>query len=112
VLTYQLVQRRAARVDLLNRAYLFTAAHRDRFFVLLEGLYGRDPQRNPLRYGDDIVLSHSGSRRPMVHDVGRVFYCPSSDDRVIARWLQPGFHEYRSAVYRDLVAITSEASKR
>jgi hypothetical protein len=107
VLAYHLVQRRAARVDVLNRTYLFTAAHRDRFFVLLEELYGRDPQRKPLRYGDDIVLSHCGSRPPMVHDVGRVLYCPSSDDPVIARWLQPGFHEYRSAVYRDVVALTS-----
>jgi len=98
---YRLLERRDASVDVLNRAYFFTAAHRDRFFTLLAAI-----ARQPLRYGDDIVLSFSGERRPRIHDVGRVLYFPSGDDPAVARWLEPGFQEYRSAVYRDLVAVT------
>jgi hypothetical protein len=102
VRSYRLVERRDGTVDVLNRAYFFTAAHRDRFFTLLAAI-----GRQPLRYGDDIVLSFSGERRPRIHDVGRVLYFPSGDDPAVARWLEPGFQEYRTAVYGDLIAITS-----
>jgi len=77
-------------------------SHRDRFFTLLAAI-----ARQPLRYGDDIVLSFTGERRPRIHDVGRVLYFPSGDDPAVARWLEPGFQEYRTAVYRDLVAISA-----
>jgi len=53
------------------------------------------------------VLSFTGERRPRIHDVGRVLYFPSGDDPAVARWLEPGFQEYRTAVYRDLVAISA-----
>ena len=102
VLRYRMVERRAASVDILNRVYLFTAAHLRRFFSLLSAIEGLAP----LRYGDDLVLSFSGDSHPRIQDVGRVLYFPSGNDPAVALWLQPGFHEYRRAVYRDLVAAT------
>jgi len=121
-LRYDLAARRTAPVDVLNRVYFFTAAHRDRFFELLDTLYAIDPTRRPLAFGDDVVLSFSGANispsaavagatRPMVQDVGHVLYCPSGDDPAVARWLEPGFQAYRSALYRDLIAITGRTSR-
>lgn len=109
-LRYQMAERRDAAIDVLNRAYLFTAAHRDRFFELLEALYAIDPTRRPLAFGDDVVLSFSGASRPVIQDVGPVIYCPSGDDPAVARWLEPGFHDYRTALYRDLVALGGRGS--
>lgn len=103
---YHLVSRQRQRVDILNRAYLFTATHRDRFFEILDALYARTPELEPLTYGDDLVLSFSGTERPMVHDVGRLLFCPSGDDPAVALWRKPGFQDYRDALYRDLVAVT------
>lgn len=101
-----LVSGRRSPVDVLNRLYFFTAEHRERFFVLLAALYARSPERSPLRFGDDIVLSFSGRGRPMVYDVGRFINCPSGDDPAVALWRRRGFKEYRWGVYQDLLALT------
>ncbi len=110
VLPFRLVERRADRVDILNRVYLFTAAHIDRFFSLSAAIDGLTPERGSLGLADDLILSFSGSGYPRIHDVGRVLYFPSSDDPNTACWLQPGFHERRRGVYRDLVAATARPS--
>jgi hypothetical protein len=107
VLPFRLVERGDARVDILNRVYLFTVAHVDRFFSLFVAIGDLTPERGPLGLADDLILSFSGSSHPRIHDVGRVLYFPSSDDPTIACWLQPGFHEHRHGVYRDLVAVTA-----
>ena len=92
-------------MDVLNRAYFFTASHRDRVLELLEELYRRAPELRPLPFGDDIVLSFAGRRRPMIQDVGGLAFYPSGDDPAVARWNEPGFQECRAKIYRELLQI-------
>jgi len=105
ILHYQVVHRRTAPVDVLNRAYFFTASHRDRVFELLEELYRRSPELRPLPFGDDIVLSFAGRGRPMIQDVGALLFHPSGDDPAGARWNEPGFQEHRARIFRELQQI-------
>ena len=92
--------RSEGRVDVLNRAYLFTEAQLaecERLGAALD-LGPLDAIRN----GEDILLSCSGSARPYVHDVGPVLECATSNDAGIAVWRSIGFEAPRIELYRRL----------
>lgn len=105
ILDYRVVHGRTARVDVLNRVYLFTASHRGRVFELLEEVYRRAPELRPLPFGDDIVLSFAARVRPIIQDVGGLLFYPSGDNPAAARWNEPGFQECRARIYRELMDI-------
>ena len=87
-------------VDVLNRVYAFTRRHVERFFELLPVIRCRDLRS--LQYGDGIVLSFAGSRRPWCRDLGEWEDCLSSDDPDVALWKQPGFEPQRANIYAAL----------
>lgn len=74
------VTRAEGEVDLLNRVYAFSAAHRDRYFELLS-LLGVTSEEALRRLDDDIVLAFSGAGRPRIHDLGPMADCPSEARR-------------------------------
>lgn len=90
------------RVDVVLQAYAFTGAHLRRYFELLE-LLGR---RNEDIDSDDVVLSFSGTERPVAGDAGWVYQCPSWNRRGVAVWRQPGFLDSRHELYGELCAAT------
>ena len=92
-------------VDVLNRAYLFTRAHLDRFFVLRDALVAAGvPDAGFL---DDLLLSRAGVGRPRLHDVGPFLECPSQGDPRIAVWARPGNGPLRLRAARLLDRIVS-----
>jgi hypothetical protein len=92
-------------VDVLNRAYAFTADHIRRYVEILEQLgYETEEQKAQLRFGSDIVLSASGKRKPCIHDVGRLLSCPSAAQKGTARFREKGFGSFRMQLWQKIRA--------
>lgn len=79
---YRLDQGSDGAADHLTNVYAITDRHLARYFELTERLGIEDPA--DLANGEDIILSVSGSGRPLVHDLGPLLRCASTPDRVIA----------------------------
>lgn len=95
-------------VDILNRAYAFTADHLQTFFALLKKL-GRTSQEDLIAMSplDDVVLSFCGEGKPQCHDIGFFLDCPTSSQRSVAQFQQDDFLERRKELYSDLVKLTT-----
>lgn len=90
-----------APIEILNGLFAFTREHLDEYFRLC-GLLGITNQRT-LMNGEDIVLSFSGSRRPLVHHIGPVWECASEAKPGVAlHQSRPRFFEERWKIYSAL----------
>lgn len=97
-------------VDVLNRAYAYTADHAQRYREILTSL-GRasDEQQIEMPFGSDIVLSFCGLSKPHIHDVGPLLSCPTAALQGIARFKDAGFDAFRAALFRDVQNLTRPA---
>ena len=86
-----------ARVEVLNRVYVCSRAHVERFFELLRRIGKADSA--DLGLGCDVVLSFCGDGRPYCHDVGPLEECETSNAEDIALWRQDGFDEHRLRLF-------------
>lgn len=94
-------------VDVLNRAYAFTADHIRRYAEILERLgYKTDEQKAQLPFGSDIVLSASGVRKPQIHDVGLLLSCPTAAKKGIARFKDEGFTLFRQELWKKIKSVS------
>jgi hypothetical protein len=92
-------------VDVLNRAYAFTADHIYRYMQILDRLgYSSDEAKAQLPFGSDMILSKSGKDRPRIHDVGRLLSCPTNAKPGIARFKDAGFSAFREKLWSELAA--------
>jgi hypothetical protein len=88
---------RSEKTDCLVWAYAFTRAHVKRYFEILDALC-IDNQR--LAANEDILLSLSGSGRPLVHNFGTLHLCGSRDTAEVATSMEPGFRQHRVELFR------------
>lgn len=93
-------------VDVLNRAYAFTADHIQRYAEILERLgYKTDKDKAQLPFGSDIVLSASGTHKPQIHDVGLLLSCPTAAKKGIARFKDEGFTLFRQELWKKIRSL-------
>lgn len=93
-----------APIEILNGLFAFTREHLDEYFRLC-GLLGINNQRT-LMNGEDIVLSFSGSLRPMIHHIGPIWECASEAKPGVAlHQSRPRFYEERWKLYSALQLI-------
>jgi hypothetical protein len=84
----------SAPIEILKGLFAFARKHLDEYFRLC-ALLGITSQR-ALLTGEDIVRSLSGSRRPMVHNIGLVWACASEAKPGVAlHQSRPRFYEER-----------------
>lgn len=87
-------------VDILNRAYAFTADHIKRYAEILTRLgYKTDEEKAQLPFGSDIILSACGQHKPQIHDVGLLLSCPTAAKPGIARFKDKNFTEFRQQLW-------------
>lgn len=94
------VHGRETRVRIVNRVYAFGRAQAQKACELLAALGHSDWLS--LGPGSDIVLSYSGEHSPMVHDVGPIMSCETSDAPGIAVWRRDDFKERRNTLLNRL----------
>lgn len=102
------VTRASGEVDVLNRAYAFSAEHLRRYFELLERL-GITREEELRRLDDDIVLSFAGSGRPLVHELGPVLDCPSEARRG-ALWRRRDALRRRTELFEKLAGVAARTA--
>ncbi len=97
------VRNRETQVDVLNGVYAFTRAHCDALFRLAGELGLRVPE---VRNGEDVLLSHAGSERPFVHDLGPLTECLSAHQGDVSIFrTHPNFYREREALLLRLRAL-------
>lgn len=100
-----------AHIDILNRVYAFTAEHVDRFFDLLSVMNMSDARSmHALSIADDVVMSFCGIGKPVIHDLGPILACPTSDAKRTAQWRSRDFDLFRSEMYSRLEVLSPSAS--
>ena len=93
-------------VDILNGLFAFTRAQLAEYGRLCE-LLGISDQK-ALSNGEDIILSFSGLRKPMIHNVGRIWECTSASEPGVALYAsRPRFYEERWRIFSELRKIKS-----
>ena len=91
-LRYQ--ERRETPVDFLCEIYAVTRDHLRKFQQLRALLAANKTLADIVEsMGDFVVISSAGSGRPKIHDVGRVFRCPTFNQQGIAVHKDKGFEQ-------------------
>ena len=99
-----------APVEILNGLFAFTRAHLDEYFRLC-GLLGITDQKT-LMNGEDIVLSYSGDKKPLIHNIGPIWECASEASPGVAlHQSRPRFYEERWKMFSDLQKIKPMADE-
>jgi hypothetical protein len=96
------VQRQEAEVAWLYSIYAVTKAHVRRYHdyvaEIRAGNYAADDSIE--FWGDDIIISQSGTQRPRIHDVGPLIRCSTWNAPGVATWREPEFEKRREEVSR------------
>lgn len=92
---------RTMEVDILNGLFAFTRTQLDEYFRLCRMLGIEDPKS--LMNGEDIILSFSGEKRPLIHNVGAIWECASASSPGVALHMsRPRFYEERWRIFSEL----------
>ncbi len=100
------VHRRNANttVEILNGLFAFTREHLEEYFRLCALLNITD--QKSLMNGEDIVLSFSGNKKPLIHNIGAIWECASASTPGVALHMsRPRFYEERWRIFSELEKI-------
>jgi hypothetical protein len=93
-----------AAVEILNGLFAFTKQHLSEYFRLCEALGITDQES--LMNGEDMILSFSGSRKPLIHNVGPIWECASASSPGVALHMsRPRFYEERWRMFSELTRM-------
>lgn len=91
-------------VEILNGLFAFTREHLEEYFRLC-ALLGITNQKS-LMNGEDIVLSYSGHKKPLIHNIGPIWECASEATPGVAlHQSRPRFYEERWKIFSELKKI-------
>ena len=93
-----------ATVEILNGLFAFTREHLEEYFRLC-ALVGIQDQKS-LMNGEDIDLSFSGNKKPLIHNIGPIWECASEASPGVAlHQSRPRFYEERWKIFSELEKI-------
>ena len=91
-------------IDILNGLFSFTREHLEEYFKLCSLLGITD--HKSLMNGEDIILSFSGIKKPLIHDIGPIWECASASLPGVALHVtRPHFYEERWGIFSKLEKI-------
>ena len=101
---YSYCKYKELRVDVLHCVYAVTKQHVSQYFNYLEKVHmdGLIEVTHTVRFGDDVVMSQTGIGPAVIHDLGKLLHCPSSNVEGVANYLEPDFHSYRDSLFVQL----------
>jgi len=91
-------------IDILNGLFSFTQEHLDEYFRLCS-LLGISDHKSIMN-GEDIILSFSGIKKPLIHHIGPIWECTSAASPGIAlHATRPNFYAERWRIFSKLKQI-------
>jgi len=105
-------ENREMEVGELNQVYAITAAQLRVYVALVAALTGRGLVTADLIefWGDDILISRTGTRPPKIHAAGAVLRCATASDPRVAIHKQAEFRQRRSEVWNALKQVPTPAT--
>lgn len=95
-------------LDYICEIYALTGTHLKRFMELREEVVTDESLRNMVESAADfMIVSHTGSRAPMIHNAGRLFRCPTYNEAGVAVHKDNDFSNSMMGVARALNILTS-----
>lgn len=95
-----------ASVAILNGLFAFTREHLEEYFHLCALL--NITNQKTLMNGEDIILSFSGNKKPLIHNIGPIWECASEASPGVAlHQSRPRFYEERWKIFSELEKIKS-----
>ena len=92
--------------DVVNCVYALTKTHLTSFFQLLQRLEIGPAMRTGFPpIADDMILSHTGSGKPILHSLGPLLCCPTSSMQGIAAYTAGNFFRYRMRLFKELRSL-------
>lgn len=96
-----------APVSILNRVYAFSRAQATAAIDLSARL--GFASWHDIGAVDDVLLSCASAKPPLLHDLGDIVECPTSNETGIAVWKGDGYNERCAEVTRQLIAAQAIA---
>jgi len=105
-------ENREMEVGELNQVYAITAAQLRVYLALVAALTSRGlvTAETIEFWGDDILISRTGTRPPRIHAAGRVLRCATASDPRVAIHKQAEFRQRRSEVWNALKQVPTPAT--
>lgn len=91
---------KSMQVDVVHQIYAVARTHVEKYFYFREMI----KKANPVvfsdldEFGDDILISYTSQEKPLVHNVGFVYECPSSVKAGVAQNAKPEFSIKRKKI--------------
>jgi hypothetical protein len=89
------------KVDVLHQVYAVTDHHVKMFLKIEKDLKSYN-LADIASVGDDIIISHCGSQKPMIHDLGPLRDLPDAWNPDIAIYCEPNFDRKRGEILKEL----------
>jgi len=98
---------RELEVEQLYEIYAVTKQHIDVYFQLFKRIisFNLASAEDIQFWSDDILISHAGTARPRIHDVGFILRCLTAREVGIATHMEDQFYERRVRVARAVEAV-------
>lgn len=103
--TYVLNQE--AEAVFIYNIYAVTKFHVRKYIEYVEEITskGYASQESIEYWGDDLILSQSGTQQPRVHKAGSIFQCKTTETRGVATYVDSRFEKHRHQVYQALLDV-------
>ena len=104
------VMDRETEVEFLYNIYAVTKAHIQTYLKYTQEIITNGyASRESIEYwGDDIVVSHTGTGLPRIHKVGSIRQCKTTKTSGVATFTENQFDGRRLEVYRALIKVKAE----
>jgi hypothetical protein len=95
------------QVNIIHQIYAVTEVHVRKYLEYRAILKNSNPEVYQYleKFGDDVVISHSGKCNPKIHNLGFIFECPSKYEKGIAQVKEPFFSLHRKEIYKAIGKI-------
>ena len=103
---------RDTTVDILHQVYAVSKRHINRYFEIREEILKKAPGIESLldEHADDLLISHSGTSRPMIHGIGEISECSTRKREGIANCAKDNFKKYRIEAFQHLSEVRDKLS--
>ncbi|MEQ1529707.1 MAG: glycosyltransferase family A protein [Methylococcales bacterium] len=104
------IKNQDAEVVFLYQIYAVTQSHIQKYLDYVREIIAKgyaSPEAIEF-WGDDLILSQTGTAQPRIHKAGSIFHCKTAKAAGVATSIESQFDAHRLQVYRALVKVKAD----